>query len=246
MKSIDSLGSFWLPGAEDRILDGRLIFDPEDGGQLELVGASGDGHELSDQQFIHGVVDVGELSIDNCFFAGTSSRSSGLDLSRYHVNGLILGRHLAPNFTAFKRAYLRTSVGNDWVGKRIGAENSPKGATENVAPWLTYARPTDEVCRFSRGELMLRYGWASSGAASVSQVSFEHWPVVVFDYTEATPLDLIKEDAGHVADLMTLCADEVATMEKLSVAHPDLRTRMLSGDNGPEQELEVLAPQISY
>ena len=246
MKSIESLGSFWIPGAKDEALDGRLVFDPEDGGRLELVGAFGGAHGLNDEQFLHGVIDSGEISIDNCFFQGTSSRSSGLDLSRYYINSLILGRHLEPDFTGFKNAYLRTSVGNDWVGKKIGHVGSPQGVGEDVAPWLTYARPVDEVGKFSRGELALRYAWTSSGAVSVNRVAFEHWPVVAIAYTSATSLDLIKEDAGYIADLMTLCADEVATTDTLSVSHPDLRVRMLSGFEGPEQELEVLAPQLSY
>lgn len=145
----------------------------------------------------------------------------------------------------FKSAYLRTSVGNDWVGKKIGHVD-PQGVSEDVAPWLTYARPVDEVGKFSRGELVMRYGWASSGSVSVNRVAFEHWPVVAFSYVNETPLDVIKDDVGHIADLMTLCADEDATTTRLSVAHPDLRVRMLSGAEGPVQELEVLAPQVGY
>jgi hypothetical protein len=202
--------------------------------------------DLNDRQFLHGVIDSGNISIDDSFFQGTTSRSSGLDLSRYYVNSLILGRHLEPDFTAFKIAYLRTSVGNDWVGRRIGDLELPQGVIEEVAPWLNYVRPADEVAGFSRGELALHYAWTSSGAVSVSRVAFEHWPVVAIRYRQETSIDIVKEDAGHVADLMTLCADEVATLESLSVAHPDLRVRMLSGAEGPEQELEVLAPQLSY
>ena len=81
---------------------------------------------------------------------------------------------------------------------------------------------------------------------SVNRVSFEHWPIFGLKYAEPMSLELIQRDVGQISDLMTLCADEVATTQRLSFTRPDVRVRMLSGDLGPAQEIELLAAQVSY
>src|SRR5690349_20335979 len=98
MQSVDSLGEFWRPDSDGEPLVGRLVFDPEEGGSLELAGRFGgedDGRE-DGPTFLHGLIDSGPVTIDNCFGTGGSFRSSGLHSSKLHVNSMFLGYHLSP------------------------------------------------------------------------------------------------------------------------------------------------------
>jgi hypothetical protein len=163
---------------------------------------------------------------------------------------MFLGYHLSPEDLQFEKGSVRTWVAGDWVGERVTSRRSADGdlsaAEEAVADWLSYRRPADRAARFSRGQIVLRYAWATDGSGSVDQVALRHWPVFCLLYSRRTELEAIQQDIGRIADLITLCSGESDGVRDLSISRPDLRTRMLSGDLGPEADIKLLAPQMGY
>jgi hypothetical protein len=250
MKHIDSLGVFWLPGtSEDAFLAGRLTFDPEDGGRLQLIGEFALEGVEEDVTFLHGQIDSGPVTINNCHAQGSVRRFRGPSESSFYINSLLLGYHVDPGNVAFETGYLKTSGASDWVGEKVfGERECGTGAeeAERALDWVEYVRPLDRTASFSRGDVTLRYAWETQGSGSVERFEFAHWPVFRLKYPALVPLDLIQKDVGRLSDLLTLCMDEVTTTESLSLARSDARVQMLSGASGPEQQIEFLAPQLSY
>jgi Apea-like HEPN len=105
--------------------------------------------------------------------------------------------------------------------------------------------PPDQDIAFGKGKLRMYFGWAPKGAGSVESVSFSHWPVFRLDYSEPRAMDELLKDVKRLEDLVTLCSNEATVAVKLTFLRPDIKTRLLSGEDGPDaQKIEYLAPQL--
>lgn len=71
MVGLDVRGQWWLPGAEQSAVHGRLVFSQEEGGELDLAGQLADPSEAGKGSgiypLIHGLTDDGPHTLIDCY-----------------------------------------------------------------------------------------------------------------------------------------------------------------------------------
>lgn len=251
MDGFDESGLFWHSSmSADDALSGRLVFDPERGITLTLIGSFDDGlsslaRESNDAQpfVLYGWIGNREVTLIDCYRGKYSHRSQGISESSFMANAIFRGAHLTSASLEFDAAHLRSNGGADWVGQRI--ESRERSKDSFLPDWLSYDEPRPQRCGFARGELEVSYSWSSNDKTSASRVQFEHWPVFSLYYTGLTSFGDIRGDLGRIEDLISLCADSTTTPMRISLRRPDIRVRMLDGSEAPHpREIEYIAPVV--
>jgi hypothetical protein len=253
MKPFESFGVFWRASkSEEEALSGRLVFDPQDGAHLELVGHFDTGtrwpfEENGDVEpvTLYGWLGNKKVTLVNCYDGKWKYSFAGVSESSFMVNGIFRGAHLPDSNLRFDTAHIRTTGGVDWVGEAVVSAES-RSESPSPAKWLNYSEPQRQVATFSRGELAMGYSWRTSGSGSKGRVEFEHWPTFSVRYSESTSFDVIRSDLGRIEDLVTLCADQVTSLDQLSIQRSDILVEMPSGagEKTYEQEIEYIAPAV--
>jgi hypothetical protein len=87
VERLDIEGHFWLPEDRDNRVAGKLIFDPDKGGELSLIGSL-DYHQYDASRII-GVASDGLHTLEGCFMQNDSIGT--LTKQRYYVNRLYSG-----------------------------------------------------------------------------------------------------------------------------------------------------------
>lgn len=251
LRQIDELGIFWVADHEDGQLQGRLQFDPEEGITVELIGSFDAANPNDDDELIRilGWIGKDKVTLERCFSTGTYRRSPGIPESHYKANALLLGYHAFEPTPEFQSATV--SLGNleNWVGHRgIDREMNLNSEKKKQDVEITYRllALAEESCRFSRGEVALRFAWETKGDQR-HDVTLRHWPVLKITYDQRRPLKEIRRDVGLLESLLTLCTGTSTSIDKLVLRRPDVRVTMLSGDEGPaEQPVEFIAQPLKY
>jgi ApeA N-terminal domain 1 len=252
MEAFDELGLFWLPGHEEDALSGRLKFDPKgDGISLALVGAFD--HEPDDGSHstlrIVGWQGNDRVTLDRCFSSGRNPRAPGVPESRYYANQMFIGHHFAQDELAFQSASILVSNLDSWVnrsGITIEDDYPPTGSRTQPSYSMAFTPPPEETCPFSRGQLKLAFGWRPGGDP-IHGISFQQWPGIKIEYDEMQAFDVIRKDVGRIQDLITLCIDAPTAIDSLILQRPDIRVKMLSGEETDfEQPIEFIAQPIRY
>jgi hypothetical protein len=249
MQPFESLGTFWISGDPDSALPGRLIFDPLSGITLQLIGSFPltRGSDPAAGWQIHGAISTGLVTLGRCYQADSNGRFPGISESSFFSNYMLLGYHADSPNEAFQSVTLHSSGAADWIGARVLGDRTPSESNVNPFPvdWIRYVPPPDQDIAFGKGKLRVYFGWAPKGAGSVESVSFSHWPVFRLDYSEPRAMEELLKDVKRFEDLVTLCSNEATVAVKLTFLRPDIKTRLLSGEDGPDaQKIEYLAPQL--
>jgi hypothetical protein len=138
---------------------------------------------------------------------------------------------------------------DDWVGRSGITEVSDFPIDESAQESIYKVRFTplpDESHPFSRGRLKLTYAW-EPGGDPIHGIRFRQRPVIRIEYDEVQGFDVIEKDVSRIQNLVTLCLDDPTILDALILSRPDIRAKMLSGDDaGHAQSIEFLAPQIRY
>ncbi|WP_158698016.1 ApeA N-terminal domain 1-containing protein [Streptomyces prunicolor] len=252
MRKIDELGVFWVEDHEDDELQGRLLFDPEeDGITLSLIGTfnSVPPNENGELIRILGWIGKDKVTLERCFSGGTFHRSPGVPESNYRANALLLGHHVSEPSPEFQSASVSLSNLDNWIGRNaITQESTSSDEDEKTRYDFTYRLKSldGEVCRFSRGEIALRFAW-NTNSDEFHSVTLKQWPVLKITYDERRTLDEIQKDIGLLESFLTLCAGAPTSIDRLLLRRPDIRVTMLSGEEGPaEQEIEFFAQPLRY
>ncbi|MGY3515317.1 ApeA N-terminal domain 1-containing protein [Micromonospora sp. PTRAS2] len=247
MREIDELGLFWLTGHEEDTLTGRLRFDPEKGASVSLVGIFDNEADSDAEQMtrINGWIGSRRVTLDRCFLRRSNRGSTGLQESEYFVNQIFLGHHLIEDDLWFQTATAEWSDLDAWAAHK-GVTEHPVIGGPGAKFQFTYDPPEDQEARFSRGRITLSTAW-SRKVEQVKGVTFRHWPVFRMAYDGPQSFNKIRKDVGRIQSLLSLCMDTHATQDRLSLQRPDVRARLLSGeDAGHEEEIELLVPWLRY
>lgn len=111
---------------------------------------------------------------------------------------------------------------------------------------LTYAQPEKDRAEFSRGELVLHYGYRSSGPAD-DGFRIDLLSSLVLQYRESQSLTQIFSDVGMLQNFLTLCLDRGCNLEKFYVGRTDIPVLSLADTVlAPRKEIEVLAQTSGY
>jgi hypothetical protein len=253
MRALDGLGVFWLSGYEEDALSGRLQFDPKDGGiNLSLVGTfdnapdDGDGGEPKIR--IIGWIGKDKVTLDRCFSRGPTIHSSGFAESKYYANWMFIGHHFDKGELTFQSATVALGHLDSWVGRSgITKEDSLRDPSAPSTIYkMSFTPLLEESHPFSHGRLILDFAWESRGDP-IHGIAFQQWPVVRIEYDQMQTFDVVYKDVSRVQNLMTLCIDAPAAIDTLILRRPDVREKMLSGEDSPyEQAIEFVAPPLRY
>ncbi|WP_143263932.1 HEPN domain-containing protein [Amycolatopsis kentuckyensis] len=249
MKPFDTAGRFWLLNHEELVLPGRLHFDPNEGIELSLIGRfEYEGVDTGDAATrILGVCDSGRVTLNRVFFAGETSRSSGLNESRYRANQLFVGHHFTEptiEVTAATTEFTRLS---DWVNETgITKTFDPRDPTSNrpsrysVSCTATPAKSGS----FSRGQVILNSHWQEAEASQHS-VQLNFWHSIRIEYQAPQRFDLVQGDVARIQSLITMCTDSFAAFTRFMVESPDADITMLDGTRTDiKQPIEFIATTI--
>jgi len=111
---------------------------------------------------------------------------------------------------------------------------------------MSFTPLLEESHPFSHGRLILDFAWESRGDP-IHGIAFQQWPVVRIEYDQMQTFDVVYKDVSRVQNLMTLCIDAPAAIDTLILRRPDVREKMLSGEDSPyEQAIEFVAPPLRY
>lgn len=247
MRKIDELGIFWIDGHETDELQGRLRFDPEEGIKLSLIGEfdAAPQSESDDQIRILGWIGKSKVTLERCFPTGTYRRSPGVQECSYTANEILLGHLISEPSPQFQSASASLSNLENWVNQTGITMEDEKGGANSTRTYRL--KPlTETSCTFSRGEVKLHFAWSTSGDL-INGVTLKNWPVLSITYNEKHPLEDIKKDIGLLESLMTLCIGTTTSIDSLILRRPDVKVRMLSGEEGPEEQaIEFLAQPLKY
>jgi hypothetical protein len=252
MRAFDELGLFWLPDHEEDALSGRLQFDPMgEGISLSLVGIFGNepddgGHSTFR---IVGWRGNDKVTLDRCFSHGRNPRAPGIAESGYYANQMFVGHHFERDELAFQSASVVLSDLDSWVGRSgIALEEPHLESVSGTQPIyrMIFTPPREETCRFSRGRLKLAFGWKPAGDP-IHGISFRQWPGIKIEYDRMQAFDVIRKDVGRIQDLVTLCIDAPTAIDSLILQRPDIRVKVLSGEETDfQQPIEFIAQPLRY
>jgi hypothetical protein len=252
MRAFDELGLFWLPDHDEQALSGRLQFDPKgEGISLSLVGRFDDVPEDGDQSTfrIMGWRGNDKVTLDRCLLGDRNPRAPGIAESRYHANQMFVGHHFGRDELAFQSASVVLSDLDSWIGRSgiVLEEDYPHAASGTQPIYrMAFTPPSEETCRFSRGRVKLTYGWKPAGDP-IHGISFRQWPGIKIEYDQMQAFDIIRKDVGRIQDLVTLCIDAPTAIDSLILQRPDIRVRVLSGEETDfQQPIEFIAQPLRY
>ena len=101
--------------------------------------------------------------------------------------------------------------------------------------------PRGRGCLFSR-KICLGFEWNRRGSL-LEAVTVSQRPVLSIEYPTLQPIETIRRDAQAIESLVSLCIDVPVAMDKLVFRRPDIRVRMLSGDESSSQQpIELRVP----
>lgn len=119
MKLIREQGVFWLADDEMNKVAGTLVFDGEEGGSLELVGALG---VLSDSlsgivshEIIFGIVGSKLVTLLGCTELSRTHRFPGIGQQVFLLQTILIGAHLQSDGLVFVSAEFSFDGGVHWV-----------------------------------------------------------------------------------------------------------------------------------
>jgi ApeA-like protein len=214
MSSLEIEGKFWLPQTRDTKVAGTLSFDPEDGGELVLIGTLNvDDHDPSR---IIGLGRDGLYTLEGCFLRqethGTLSRQA------FYVNRVFAGVEYEvgdkPSFDEFRMGVTNLT---EWVnpprifediGFGVGSDGRQQTYTISIAPL------DDQTVQTTAGTVSLiqARGFDGDGLRSrrlTQEMSFR------FQGEQTHPVAEITDIASDLRDLVSIGTDETAAFNYL-------------------------------
>ncbi|MET7820036.1 HEPN domain-containing protein [Micromonospora zamorensis] len=247
MRRVDELGIFWLFGHEGDALSGRLRFDVNDGCTVELVGIFDSKPGDDDSIRIHGWIGSSKVTLENCIPRKNNRGSTGVQKCEYYANQLFIGHHFTEDEFSLQTAVVEISDLDTWVGWRgITDFYGRRGDRNGSSYQMSFEPNQSQEATFNGGRVAIENSWKQEGDG-VQEVKFRQWPILKIAYDEPQNFKVVRRDVGAVQNLLSLCIDTPTTMDRLILRRPDIRARLLNGeDAGYEQDIELRVPLLRY
>lgn len=191
METFNSDGIFWLPENPNHKLTGRLIFNPVDGGTLDLMGTfdvvkSFSGPQSIDalhRDIILGVIANKEVTLYGCYETGSKLHLPGFMKSSYMVDFIFLGCNFEKSEEIiFESLSLIFTNLEDWIGV-TGFNNSGKNE-------LSYKKPDNIEIKLNNFDVNFGYLFNKQGTP------YE------YHLRQDTFVKIIPEDSTHFDEFL--------------------------------------------
>ncbi|WP_183093196.1 ApeA N-terminal domain 1-containing protein [Nocardioides stalactiti] len=256
-QSLDALGYWWLPDHEDHKVPGRFTWDPEKGGDLDLLGeliplnlkdnvlASGRVQKYRERrtklqnQFsvIHGVVRQQAYTLLNSFSLNGIDLS-GLEESPEHVatNGVLVGAwYIDSDDVEADRAIVHMRHLTEWIDTDSLITRHPHLDGDPDGPYVTITArqaPTFSA-RFADTEIRVFNELEPTGDRHIHSGVNHSWRLAIAA-DEMSRLEKFTDIATDIRALVTIGTGKTADIEKVVLQHPNLARHNLAGQPIPK------------
>ena len=239
MEPFEYEGIFWEPGAPERVIAGRLSFQPSDGLALDLVGSFDELPEAFSQakqttpRRIVGAAGGKQVTLHHCLVTNVSLDGPELLRQRFYVFMLLEGAQFtADDDLSFESITVGFDQLSEWIGQspftvEIESEE-PNDLTS--ATKLTFAceLPKDKSEVTDDIEVGLTHTW-TIGGNRVTEIRSSVHPILKLQYRERRALTDILMDVDGLQDLVSLAVDAVAIPSNIELRRSDLVFATSSG-----------------
>lgn len=257
-------GWWWLPGKPDDRVPGTLVFSPETGSVLTLIGAltgwagifqggrGGAASSLGDvvrrtrrYPRVLGEVDGGAVTLDDCFQKAMHGAAFGqahqevLSVARV-FRGIWFEEGEEPSASAVR---LDISYLGLWAGEAMIQENYdfPTGTDALPSVSLEVASRADRTVVLDDGvSLALQFEWGIRGSRENARTLFQHYDLGLTS-AAVQPLNDLLDTAGDAQDLVSIATGRSAAFLSVHAHHPAL-ARTLGNGQDYSPPYEVCAP----
>lgn len=211
MDRIESEGLWWLPGAEQKRIPGRLNWTPGEMPSLRLIGAFGESDFAPEErrpELVYGVLRDnrnGEyVSLRSGFLRSHKTSFPGLSEQRYDFQQAFFGSRqfpFTPTSATFRGSKFQISGLNEWAYSYSGA-NVEWGQDVLRTLAITYTKPEPLMFTLSDATISLRT--VATSNQEERRYSIEESLILAIDFNEAKNVDEIANNfVFPLRDLMT-------------------------------------------
>lgn len=249
MEEIEYRGEWWIPDpetdewvpedADDRTA-GVLEFDPDNGGELDLIGTlTGIGEPPKEIDIIHGQVTNGEfVTLRDCFLSqsgtsisGTTMRNQTAHIGQVFSNGLFEGGE--PEFTELKLTYplLEMWTRADTVVQQMPPEYDHFGAQiESREPVI--AKLDDAEVKLSIANKTKNHEWKGVEITQTAQLT-------IIPDEELTFSEYLNDYVRHIQHFLCLAVGEPVNPDTITGCNP-------SNDENKDKHKVDIAYQVPH
>lgn len=251
---VDQMGLWWLPGSPQSKVPGRLTWDQDSGGELHLLGQlvpdEWDEKDLPDGSVqavrrrragrgaqtypvIHGQVGRKALTLLDCFSLKRREGMAGeLTLEDIHVNHWLESSAWFDDGDdlRFDQATLSMRHLTSWINHSGIEAEYPRfdGTGEHFA--IIRVETLPELAVASSDE-NLSFGQSLKGTGDgLHAIGIEQRWEITIAFDSVREIDAFTQTASHVQDLVSIAVGKTADFTRMSLKHPSVPLRSLSGE----------------
>lgn len=215
-------GYWWLPGAPDHHVPGTLVYKPDDGARLEIMGELAGIEAFSDgvsHKTIHGVTtDGNEITLLRPFYGGSQANFPGIPKERFSAFKYLTGTHVDNEEFLVERVRLRFSYLSQWAGKSGFRRERPSNGADFTLK-LEYRLPNPVTVALENG-IELSVGFSADYNSSTRpklkyEISQENY--VSLEFEEPRPLSGLRTLAFNLRDFLSLVVGRSVAIEEFAL-----------------------------
>ena len=226
MEDLDVEGLFWLEGAPDDKVAGRLKFEASNGAHLDLIGSLS-GLEWSDKLGgpfrIHGVAANRLLTLDNCLQTGRTTAFPGPLREQYQVSAVLSGAHFGESdFLRFSAVHVEMQHLQQWVNRTgRSVDITPSISPGTVDRFTVVYEPIAKVLHsVDNGELELSFPFSMT--QEFAELTMSQSCSIGIRFSDLKSLRDVLAFCSQMQNLITICVDSPARISGVSLSHSDL------------------------
>lgn len=233
METIDVAGEWWLPERPEHRVAGWLAYDADKGFQLRLVGRLRDFHEDRTGNYprILGDTEKSQFTLEACYRARYSNVIGDRGTETIRVGQVFRGCWYEPGEVACGDSItVRLLHLVHWVKPKGIEVTHPSAGTFTAS--VSQLPAIELHCPDGRVSLAQVLGTNGDGQSGYG-IEQDVW--LVHDADEVRDARDLLETTGVVRDVISMALDRSASIEAVSVYHPDIE------DDGHRERIDVFA-----
>lgn len=238
MQSFDIEGGFWLEGAPDVEVPGRLTFDPARGAELRLLGQFEGSFPFSSSEGqpevrIFGVGDGKIVTLLDCLTAYGGMTIPGILRQRFYPSAVLTGVHIeSGQSTEFDSLSIQVNHLRNWVDRTgIRATWQDNGRFK-----VRYAPVAEETASIESGKLLMSVSPATSYSLNEINISEVAWLTIHFD--EPKVFNELFGIADSIKNLISIATNTPASLTGIGITHADFKR------DGKPKQIGVYVPSV--
>ena len=238
MQSFDIEGGFWLEGAPDVEVPGRLTFDPARGTELRLLGQFEGSFPFSSSEDqpkvrIFGVGDGKIVTLLDCLTAYGGVTIPGILRQRFYPSAVLTGVHIesgqSPEFDSLS---IQVNHLRNWVNRTGISATWQDNDRFNVR----YAPVAEETASIESGKLLMSVSPATS--YSLNEINISEVALLTIHFDEPKVFNELFRIADSIKNLISIATNTPASLTGIGITHADFKR------DGKPKSIGVYVPSV--